>query len=446
MRHLVIAIRIRGKSPVSSPRMRKRNVKSRVWKKPGGGNFLDVDTLRELAKSEDPSGAGEFVTVHDFNVLRQTDKDRKVQLDKLESDISTLSDQMVNLLSKFPGSGGIPAATPMVTMPSVTLPVTLPAVTLPSPVVTPVTTTTATSVKTIVTGAALVTSPSTVTSVHATTHWRPPPLGAPPVPSVWSTTTGHPGYLSGGIALIPHPVASIGVPTMGAYAPMSSSSHYSPPTGVVPSPLGMIPAAYLSSPLTPALQSASDLDHRQPGMMYRPEYHVLHEEEGEPIKQVSHKMMTYCKLVHGMVRVAKVIRASGGDIDNYLSHMDYVTRHGKNEDYQDSAYIDYDKMVVDEFIGNPSAGIKVGNVMASSFCFHDVTRVHKPSSQTTLLRKKKKNKPSNRQGEVVPEDYPPENCFYWNYRSCVMTNCNRNHVCRIGGENHRAVNCGHRKQ
>lgn len=419
--------------------------------------FLDVDTLQELAKSEDPASTGQFVSIRDFNELKQTEHDRKLQMDKLESDISNLSIQMTNLLSVFPGPGAAPVVHPSVTLAGVTVPSVThgtPAI----PVSTPVTTATTTSVRTVVTGAALTTSPSTMTSVlpPSTMHWKPPMISSPPVPSIWSTSLSLP-HMSSAVGSTPIHPSSVGIshaggyppiPHVGGYPPISSAGYmsYGMPASLTSPPASMVPASYLSTPLTPALHGVSDLDPRQPGMMLRPEYHVLHEEEGEPLKQISHKMMTYRKLVHGMVLVAKDIRSRGGDIDSYLSHMDYVTRHGKNEDYQDSAYIEYDRMVVDEFIKNPSAGIKVGNVMASSFCFHDVTRIHKSSSQVMSAKKKKRNKPASRQVDMVPEDYPPDNCFYWNYRSCVMSNCNRNHVCRICGENHRAVNCNHRKQ
>lgn len=430
---------------------RVAGVEETRWKE-----FLDVDTLRELTKSEDPTDAAQFASLADFNILKQSELDRKAQMDKLESDISTLSTQMMNLLSKIPGPGVAPVVHPGGTLPvvppTVTLPSVTPPVTLPHPMATPVTTVTTTSVTTMVTGVTSTTTPSTWTSafIPSTSHWRPPVTFPPSVSTTWSTGTSHHSpHIPGGVSTIP-PTSS-GLPFLGGYPPLPSPAghvHYATSAGGGPVPTGMIPAAYLSNPLTPALQGISDVDSRQPGMSYRPEYYVLHEEEGEPIKQISHKMMTYRKLIHGMVLVAKNIRANGGDIDKYLSHMDYVTRHGKNEDYQDSAYIEYDKMVVDDFVRNPSEGIKACNVMASSFCFHDVTRVHKSSTQISTPKKKNKirSKVSNRQGDSVPDDYPPENCFYWNYRSCVMSNCNRNHVCRICGENHKAVNCTHRKQ
>lgn len=130
---------------------------------------------------------------------------------------------------------------------------------------------------------------------------------------------------------------------------------------------------------------------------------------------------------------------------NYLGHMEYVTRHGKQGDYIDSAYAEYDKIVIDNFLQDPAKGIQVGDVMASSYCFHDVTR-SKSGNQPTSLVNKKKKKVRSRQSDVVPEDYPMDNCFYWNYKSCMLSSCGRNHVCRICGEEHKAPACPRRKQ
>lgn len=137
--------------------------------------------------------------------------------------------------------------------------------------------------------------------------------------------------------------------------------------------------------------------------------------------------MSYRKLVHGMVLVARNILAQGGDINGYLGHMEYLTRHGKNGDYNDLAYVEYDKIVIDNYLQNPSSGIKVGDTMTASYCFHDVTRV-KSHAMITPMGGKKKKKPKTRSTDQVPDDYLPENCFYWNYKTCTVNNCGRSHV------------------
>lgn len=146
-----------------------------------------------------------------------------------------------------------------------------------------------------------------------------------------------------------------------------------------------------------------------------------------------------------MVLVARNIIAQGGSVDTYLGHMEYVTRHGKNGDYNDQAYVEYDKIVIDNYVQNPSGGIKIGDTMAASYCFHDVTRV-KPLSPVNIAMNKKKRRNKPRQIDQIPEDYPSENCFFWNYKTCMANNCGRNHVCRICGQDHKAPMCPNRKQ
>lgn len=117
----------------------------------------------------------------------------------------------------------------------------------------------------------------------------------------------------------------------------------------------------------------------------------------------------------------------------------------KNADYVDSAYVDYDKIVIDNFLQNPSKGIEVGDMMAASYCFHEVTR-QKPSMPMGMGLSRKKKKVKSRQSDQVPDDYPVENCYFWNYKTCTSNNCGRNHVCRICGDDHKAPACTHRKQ
>lgn len=102
-------------------------------------------------------------------------------------------------------------------------------------------------------------------------------------------------------------------------------------------------------------------------------------------------------------------------------------------------------LVIDNFIQDPAGGIKVGDSMVSSYCFQDATRV-KSVNQGYPSSMKKKKKGKARVSESVPEDYPPDNCFYWNYKICTVNNCGRNHVCRICGDDHKAPMCTHRKQ
>lgn len=95
----------------------------------------------------------------------------------------------------------------------------------------------------------------------------------------------------------------------------------------------MAPSSWLADPLTSALQHLSnvvdpDATARSAGMLFRPEFYSLHKKENVPVRQLDHKKMTYKQLIYGMVCVAQHIRASGGEIDGYLGHLEFITRWG----------------------------------------------------------------------------------------------------------------------
>lgn len=432
--------------------------------------FLDLETLNTIAKSEGP---GSYLTVDDLKILKQADEEQKEQLSRLQKDMAKITSQLGSLLSLHPAPVAPAAAAVTVTAPD---PFTLPlapvsaAVTVtssdPFAVTTPVTSVTLAT--TTITSPVFTTTPLSAGVSPPSLHvFRPtviPPLRPPhslpssgvPIPTHTPTYTGGMGPWSVG-HLPGHGGVSWSAPTRPLVSlSASTGSHpglyHSHPTptstyGSTPSYTHTtnIPASYLSSPLTAALGHIADNDPIQPGMNLRPEFVVLHKQEGEPIKQISYKALSYRKLIHGMVLIARSILSQGGNVDEYLGHMEYVTRHGKNGDYTDQAYAEYDKIVIDNYVQNPTKGIIAGDVMASSYCFHDVTRVKIPTQRPMAINKKK-NKIKTRASDPVPDDYPIDNCFYWNYKSCMINNCGRSHVCRICGEDHRAPSCPRRKQ
>lgn len=76
------------------------------------GEFLDVDTLQELTKSEgDDTGLASYLTVDDLKLLQQSDKDQKDQLFKLQKDVTKLTSQLGSFLSIHGPPVRAPAAT-----------------------------------------------------------------------------------------------------------------------------------------------------------------------------------------------------------------------------------------------------------------------------------------------------------------------------------------------
>lgn len=300
-------------------------------------------------------------------------------------------------------AAGLPATSPMVT----SIPVTTQASTV----------TTATTVS-MVSGAAGVASTTGI--------YTPSPIGFPG-----------------------RPLVSTGVMN---YPPAVSSSSLRQPVhfSVQPTPTPMAPAGWLADPLTSALQQLSnavdpDAITRIASMVYRPQYYVQHCLNSIPLKTVDHKKMSYRSLIYGMVCVAKYVASIGGNVESYLSHMEFLTRHACDNSYTDVAYAKYDHNVVDQFVKSPSLGFAVADPVALGFSFHPAKLVLDTDAKQSNSVKRKKN--SGRQGKSgIPDDYPPMNCYYWNYKSCWNNNCIKQHTCRICEGPHRAVGCPRDKQ
>lgn len=208
-----------------------------------------------------------------------------------------------------------------------------------------------------VTGLPGVTSPTFTASTPVTTV--APSVGAPtPRVSTIQLST---------VSMHSHPVFShlTGLQS----SPMSTAQHDpssmglggQPPYGSTPgsSQAGaQAPASLLADPPTIALHQLSNMaDHdsgaRPPGMHYRPEYYCQHKLENVSIKQVDHRKLTFKQLIYGMNCVAHHVLGSGGNIDSYLHHMEFVSRYASDNSFVDCSYSEYDKCVADNYLRNP---------------------------------------------------------------------------------------------
>lgn len=186
---------------------------------------------------------------------------------------------------------------------------------------------------------------------------------------------------------------------------------------------------------------------RTPGMQYRPEYHYQHKLENVPIKQLDHRKLTFKQLIYGMTCVAHYVLSTGGNVDSYLQHMEFVSRHSSDNSFLDCSYSEYDKCVIDNFLKSPLGGFNVADSTAIGYAFHPgklnqdyVEKLNNPGKQKRRFGKRMAAK-----GEI-PDGYPEGNCFHWNYRNCTNTSCQRKHVCRICEGHHKAVGCPREKK
>lgn len=150
--------------------------------------------------------------------------------------------------------------------------------------------------------------------------------------------------------------------------------------------------------------------------------------------------MTFKQLAYGMTCVARHVVASGGDIDGYIMHMEFVSRHASDNSFLDCAYAEYDRCVIDSYLKNPLLGFKTADSTAIGYAFHPGKLNHEFVDRSGASSKKRRPGKKGAKTEV-PDGYPEGNCFFWNYRSCNNSSCQKKHVCRNCEGHHKAVGC-----
>lgn len=333
-----------------------------------------MDTLNTFSQDFKKEGGG-------WSVTGTGGEDMQKQLDELCRRMNTMSTQFQSLLNLQSGSANTNPFTgqqhifpPVVTTVS-------PSVSFPSvpPTAIPVST-----------------NMSTVTTTL-------------PMPSLPGVAQSSPAALSGGTytsssyGLSNRPVVSPGMMNF----PVTSQARMSnfPAGGVHSSPTSMSPAGWLADPLTSALHQLStvvdpDSVSRSAGMPYRPEYYVQHCLNSVPLKSIDYKKLSYRSLIYGMVCVARYVVSVGGNVDSYLSHMEFLCRHASENSYTDIAYAEYDHNVVDRFIKSPSNGFPVADAVALGYSFHPAKLAHDVEYKKILPTREKKGR-SNITNRVV---------------------------------------------
>lgn len=68
--------------------------------------------------------------------------------------------------------------------------------------------------------------------------------------------------------------------------------------------------------------------------------------------------------------MARHIISVGGNVDSYLSHLEFISRHASDNSYIDVSYSDYDHYVVDTFLKCPGKGFPMADPVAIGYSFH----------------------------------------------------------------------------
>lgn len=230
--------------------------------------------------------------------------------------------------------------------------------------------------------------------------------------------------------MVSHAVAPPSMPmpaaSQSAHIPVLSRGHsiVPPASGVATAaypqggqPYGHAPSSWLPDPLTSALHQLltmadPDANMTAAGMPYRPEYHALHKLENVPVKELDHRKLTFKQLIYGMTCVARHVRASGGDIDSYLLHMEFVSRHASDNTFVDGAYAEYDRYVIDNFLKMPTMGFKTADSIAIGYAFHPGKMSHFYSERSSTPVKQKHRLGKKSSTSHIPDGYPEGKCFF----------------------------------
>ena len=114
-----------------------------------------------------------------------------------------------------------------------------------------------------------------------------------------------------------------------------------------------------------------------------------------------------------------------------------------------SAYVDYDRHVVTTALDEGLAKFSVGDTLGVSSNFHagnlQSPKPAKVGKKAGFQKwgKKQPDKVSDQsdRNSSVPEGFPDDVCYAFNYKRCSSNSCSKKHVCRQCGGSHRAQGC-----
>ena len=225
---------------------------------------------------------------------------------------------------------------------------------------------------------------------------------------------------------------------------------------------GSVPSDLAGGPLTSALRQLSQAIDPSPvshkGIVYRPEYYVQHVDKGTQVKLLDHTKLTLKELMSGMGRVMQYLLDNGGDLAGYVGHFNFIAEQGYQHNFVDQAFVSYDRFVIDKYIKLETSNkapkvFSVGDVLGVASHFHAGNfQPSQKKSFTTYRGGRGGRYQYRRYGDSsqdrvkeykesgIPEGFPEEICYAWNYKSC-SGKCSKKHECRVCGGDHKASVC-----
>lgn len=206
----------------------------------------------------------------------------------------------------------------------------------------------------------------------------------------------------------------------------------------------------LSTPLTHALSKLT-LEEDDKGRLLRPETYSQSEWK---CKNRDHTKMDTIDLLYGWISVIDYLVTAKGDFRSYISHVKFASQMLHTRQFYDVGAIMYDRQIVDNFINGKSTNFNPDTVVSSltfapriipdnvELC-HGASLTKGVRSFTGKQKQRRKQSGNSKPVKVddVPSDFPPDICFFYNYRQCFDENCSRSHLCRKCHGRHRADGC-----
>ena len=203
-------------------------------------------------------------------------------------------------------------------------------------------------------------------------------------------------------------------------------------------------------PLTEVLEKLtiavdpSSTSKKLQGMVFKPEFYVQHIKKGTALKQVDHTKLTYRDMVFGWFCVLQHLIKVEGDIDSYITHCRYVSQQAMASQFTDSAYVGYDRHVVEKVLDGESDTFVVGDNLGVATFFHAgnlaTVKVKPKVVRNSRWGKRTTDKSTDDSKSAMPDSFPDDICYSYNFKRCTGS-CTKKHVCKSCGGHHRAIGC-----
>lgn len=234
-----------------------------------------------------------------------------------------------------------------------------------------------------------------------------------------------------------------------------------PSGGPAASPLNPIAARHkatdpgdISSTLA-ALSLSVDkhLSEERKGNIYRLEYFVQGIDGGVSSKNLDHMKLSHREFIHGMVRVLQnMVRENDPRISSYVEHMSFVTSLAAEGGFVNEPFLRYDRYVVDKAL-RTSGNFEIDSAASSRF-FHggNTFAARNLESRRGGVSGRGRNRGGGRSFwkdhdqttattvQSSNPEYSDEICETYNTKFCYGR-CNKQHICSICKNKHKAINC-----